>query len=41
IKRFTVNQSKVTLPLNNICPGIYTIKVYTSKGIQIKKFVKK
>ena len=41
LKRYSVNDSKTTLNISNLSPGVYVLKASTQEGIHIKKFVKK
>ncbi|MGI6291751.1 MAG: C25 family cysteine peptidase [Bacteroidales bacterium] len=40
LKRYSVNNSKITLNISDLSSGIYILKASTQKGIHIKKFVK-
>lgn len=40
LKRYSVNDSKTTLNISNLSPGVYVLKASTQEGIHIKKFVK-
>ena len=40
LKRYSVNNSKITLNISDLSSGIYILKTSTQKGSRIKKFVK-